>query len=173
MHSCAPAVLLYVGVTACVELFCCLVCFLSATTQRPHHGWILGVETKPHGQKSAMMKVSFYTTSFASYLALQRSASGISRWCVRSQTMCSSLLQSGDIVTHLLWNLQIDFLANKKITNNDLINNKMFDKLQITVVLSTVQNTEKLHHQVARFKVAHIAQDCLKAVLSCYCTFWN
>lgn len=62
MHPCAPAVLLCVSLTACAELFCCLVCFLKATTQRPHHGWILGAETKPPGLwKSVTMMVSFYT----------------------------------------------------------------------------------------------------------------
>lgn len=63
MHSNPPppSMLLYVGLTACVELCCCLVCFLSATTQRLHHGWILGVETKPRGLwKSVKTMVSCY-----------------------------------------------------------------------------------------------------------------
>lgn len=63
MHSCPPAVLLYVSLTACVELFGSLVCFLSATIQRPHHGWILGVETEPPDRwKSVTMMVSFYSS---------------------------------------------------------------------------------------------------------------
>lgn len=52
-----------VSLTACVELFGSLVCFLSATIQRPHHGWILGVETEPPDRwKSVTMMVSFYSS---------------------------------------------------------------------------------------------------------------
>lgn len=112
MHSCPPAVLLYVSLTACVELFGSLVCFLSATIQRPHHGWILGVETEPPDRwKSVTMMVSFYSSFIkskrSSTLLCSGSGTAGDAWSLRSEAplvyLVMLLLISGAVFSTFIW----------------------------------------------------------------------
>lgn len=141
-----PAVLLFATLMACFELFC-FICFLSATTQRLHHGWILGVETKQPGVwKSVTMMVSCYTL-FIRIENVHSHFSVIIAWCLGSCILLTPyFLRSTFIIWFDIWLVCwfLDFSDIHDINNDNQSENthEMFGIFQMIVGYFRNKNTD-------------------------------